>query len=47
VESAFTFAFSPISQLSQYHKPNARSKSSSSLQCKNAPISSSQVRSRR
>ena len=47
VESAFTFSFSPISQLSQYHRPRARSKFSNSLQCKNAPISSSQVRSRR
>ena len=47
VESAFTFSFSPIPQLSQYHRPSERSNSSKSLQCKNAPISSSQVRSRR
>ena len=47
MESCFTFSFSPIPQLSQYHRPNPRSKSFESLQCKNAPISSSQVRSRR
>ena len=27
MESAFTFSFSPIPQLSQYHRPSARSKS--------------------
>jgi len=27
VESTFTFSFSPITQLSQYHRPSARSKS--------------------
>ena len=47
VESAFTFSFSPILQLSQYHRPSARSKPSNSLHCKNAPVLSSQVRSRR
>ena len=46
MESLFTFSYSPLSQLSQYHRPSARSKSSSSLQCENTPTSISQVRSR-
>ena len=40
----FIFTYSP---LLQYHRPSARSKSPNSLQCENARISSSQLRSRR
>jgi len=47
VELAFTFSFQHIPQLSQNCRSIARSKSSNSLQCKNAPMWSSQVRSRR
>jgi len=35
---SFHFSFSPIPQLLQHHRPSAQSKSSSSLQCKNANI---------
>jgi len=47
VESGFTFSFLSIPQLSQYHRPNPMKQIFESLQCKNAPVSSSLVRSRR